>query len=116
MNDQQTSVEGEDIHAYVDGTLSDERREEEAALHAISHLETFEPRHVGAMQAYLRQSVINRIRDEVRRIQRRPVTVDLPDDMPADDTSALDLAIQADVAILGKLGYQVAASTGRPVK
>jgi anti-sigma factor RsiW len=26
MNDQQISVEGEDTHAYVDGTLSDERR------------------------------------------------------------------------------------------
>ena len=26
MNDQQTSIEEEDIHAYVDGTLSDERR------------------------------------------------------------------------------------------
>ena len=26
MNDPQTSIEEEDIHAYVDGTLSDERR------------------------------------------------------------------------------------------
>ena len=45
---------------------------QEAALHVLGNLDTFEPRHVGAMQAYLRQSVINRIRDEVRRIGRQP--------------------------------------------
>ena len=47
---------------------------QEAALNAIRHLDTFEPRRVGAMQAYLVQSVINRIRDEVRRVSRRGVT------------------------------------------
>ena len=36
---------------------------QEAALHLLQRLDTFEPRHVGAMQAYLRQSVINRICD-----------------------------------------------------
>src|SRR5688572_15893025 len=30
---------------------------QEAALHVLGNLGTFEPRHVGAMQAYLRQSV-----------------------------------------------------------
>jgi RNA polymerase sigma factor (sigma-70 family) len=46
------------------------------------------------MQAYLRQSVINRIRDEVRRIGRRPAPVELPEDQPGDLTSPLELAIQ----------------------
>ena len=45
---------------------------QEAALNALRRLDTFEPRNVGSMQAYLRQSVINRIRDEVRRIGRNP--------------------------------------------
>ena len=45
---------------------------------------TFEPRHVGAMQAYLRQSVINRICDEVRRIGRQPPPLELPEDHPSD--------------------------------
>ena len=40
---------------------------QDAAINVIARLDTFEPRHVGAMQAYLRQSVINRIRDEMRR-------------------------------------------------
>ena len=30
-------------------------------------MESFEPRRVGALQAYLRQAVLNRLRDELRR-------------------------------------------------
>ena len=67
---------------------------QEAALHVLRNLDTFEPRHVGAMQAYLRQSVINRIRDEVRRIVRQPPPVELPEDHPADRTSPLEVAIK----------------------
>ena len=37
----------------------------------------FEPRHVGALQAYLRQAVVNRLRDELRRKGRRPDETDL---------------------------------------
>jgi RNA polymerase sigma-70 factor (ECF subfamily) len=69
---------------------------QEAALHVLGNLDTFEPRHVGAMQAYLRQSVINRIRDEVRRIGRQPPPLELPEDHPADRTSPLECAIQAE--------------------
>ena len=69
---------------------------QDAALHALRRLDAFEPRHVGAMQAYLRQSVINRIRDEVRRIGRHPAAVELPEEHPADVTSPLEFAIQAE--------------------
>jgi len=69
---------------------------QEAALHVLRNLGTFEPRHVGAMQAYLRQSVINRIRDEVRRIVRQPPPEELPEDHPADRTSPLESAIKAE--------------------
>jgi RNA polymerase sigma factor (sigma-70 family) len=68
---------------------------QEAALKAIQHLDTFEPRGVGSMQAYLRQSVINRIRDEVRRVARRGVTLELPDELASEDHSPLELAIFA---------------------
>ena len=69
---------------------------QEAALHVIGRLHVFEPRHVGAMQAYLRQAVINRIRDEVRRVTRQPVPVELLDEHPSDGTSPLEAAIQAE--------------------
>src|SRR5262249_333001 len=54
---------------------------QETVLHVLRRLDHFEPRHVGAMQAYLRQSVINRIRDEVRKVSRHPSSVELPADL-----------------------------------
>ena len=69
---------------------------QEAALNALRRLDTFEPRNVGSMQAYLRQSVINRIRDEVRRIGRNPPPVELPVDQPGDGTSPLEMAIEVE--------------------
>jgi RNA polymerase sigma factor (sigma-70 family) len=69
---------------------------QEAVLHALQRLDAFEPRHVGAMQAYLRRSVINRIRDEVRRVTRRPPHAPLDQEPAADRTSPLEFAIQAE--------------------
>jgi RNA polymerase sigma-70 factor (ECF subfamily) len=40
----------------------------------IRRVNEFEPRHEGALQGYLRQALVNRIRDEVRRAGRRRVT------------------------------------------
>jgi RNA polymerase sigma-70 factor (ECF subfamily) len=69
---------------------------QEAALHAIQRLDVFEPRHVGAMQAYLRMSVINRIRDEIRKVGRHPAPMELPEDHPGDSTSPLEAALQTE--------------------
>lgn len=44
---------------------------QEAVLQTFRRIEEFEPRREGALQAYLRQAVMNRIRDELRRIGRR---------------------------------------------
>jgi RNA polymerase sigma-70 factor, ECF subfamily len=68
---------------------------QEAAFNAVRHLDTFEHRHVGAMQAYLTRSVINRIRDEVRRVGRRGTPAELPDDVASDVQSPLEFAIAA---------------------
>lgn len=54
---------------------------------------TFRPRREGALQAYLRQAVMNRIRDEIRRSRRRPASEDLGEHIPTDGTSPLDRAI-----------------------
>lgn len=51
---------------------------------ALNRLEAFENRHEGAFFAYLRQSVLNAIRQEIRRSVRRPSapeTVDEPADL-----------------------------------
>jgi RNA polymerase sigma-70 factor, ECF subfamily len=69
---------------------------QETVLHVLRRLDTFEPRHVGAMQAYLRQSVLNRIRDEVRRIGRHPASCELPDDMASEEPSPYEQAVKAE--------------------
>lgn len=69
---------------------------QETVLHVLRRLDTFQPRHVGAMQAYLRQSVLNRIRDEVRRIGRHPAACELPDDIASDQPSPEEQAVKAE--------------------
>jgi RNA polymerase sigma-70 factor (ECF subfamily) len=83
------------LPASVRGNLDTGDLVQEAVLHVLRRLDQFEPRHVGAMQAYLRQSVINRIRDEVRKVTRHPAPTELPGDLVADDTSPLEVVIQA---------------------
>jgi RNA polymerase sigma factor (sigma-70 family) len=45
---------------------------QDTLVQTFKRIEGFEPRRVGALQAYLRQAVLNRIRDELRRKGRRP--------------------------------------------
>lgn len=69
---------------------------QETALHVLGRLENFEVRHVGAMQAYLRASVVNAIRDAVRRIGRSPAAVELPEDLRSREASPLEAAIRGE--------------------
>lgn len=66
---------------------------QEAVINAIRNLKNIEIRSDGAFQAYLRQSVNNRIIDLLRRKGRRPPRVELSDGVVAEDTSPLDAAI-----------------------
>src|SRR5262245_16005907 len=59
---------------------------QDTLLHTFRRIEGFEPRHVGAFQAYLRQGILNRIRDELRRKGRQPSVAEL-------DGLAIDQAI-----------------------
>jgi RNA polymerase sigma-70 factor, ECF subfamily len=69
---------------------------QDTVFHVLRRLDTFQPRHVGAMQAYLRQAVLNRIRDEIRRIGRHPASIELPEDMPSEEPSPLERAVTAE--------------------
>ena len=82
------------LPAAARGNLDTGDLVQETVLHVLRRLDHFEPRHVGAMQAYLRQSVINRIRDEVRKITRRPAPAELSGDLVADDTSPLEATLR----------------------
>jgi RNA polymerase sigma-70 factor (ECF subfamily) len=67
---------------------------QETVLQAFKRVEAFEPRGEGALQAYLRQALMNRIRNEFRRKNRRPSAEALDDEAPADQTSPLEAAIR----------------------
>jgi RNA polymerase sigma factor (sigma-70 family) len=66
---------------------------QETVLNTFRRLGQFEPRHEGALQAYLRQALMNRIRDELRRSQRRPPPDPLGGDHVNEDASPLEIAI-----------------------
>src|SRR5215211_4452636 len=50
---------------------------QDTLLRTFSKMDSFEVRGVGALQAYLRQAVMNRLRDELRRKGRAPALVDV---------------------------------------
>jgi RNA polymerase sigma-70 factor (ECF subfamily) len=50
---------------------------QDTLVQTFKRIEAFEPRRVGALQAYLRQAVLNRIRNELRRKGRQPHATDL---------------------------------------
>ena len=66
---------------------------QETLLQTFKRIGDFEPRRVGALQAYLRQAVLNRIREELRRKGRRPPTTDLDDIEAHSAESPLEQAI-----------------------
>jgi len=67
---------------------------QETILETLKHLNRFENRGDGALQAYLRQAVINRIRNEIRKMAVRGTPETL--DTAAEDagTSPLEAAIR----------------------
>ena len=66
---------------------------QDAVLRALPRLSSFESRHPGALQAFFRQAVANRIIDEIRKVNRRPGMVELPEDEADEAPSPLDYAM-----------------------
>lgn len=66
---------------------------QETIIHSVKHLQTFEPRREGALQAYLRQAILNRIRNEFRRTKRHRSPSELDDRQPDAAASPLEEAI-----------------------
>lgn len=63
------------------------------AMDAFRVLDRFEVRGDGALQAYLRQALMNRLRNELRRLGRKPAPSALDSAMPGPDPSPLDAAM-----------------------
>jgi RNA polymerase sigma-70 factor (ECF subfamily) len=66
---------------------------QETIVETLKHLDRFEHRGDGALQAYLRQAVMNRIRNEIRKLAARGPRVALDSEMHDDGTSPMDAAV-----------------------
>ena len=66
---------------------------QETVFRTLKHIDGFHAQREGALQAYLRQAVMNRIRDELRRASRRAPPKELADDVRSPLASPLDQAI-----------------------
>ena len=66
---------------------------QDAVIETFKRMDTFDARGEGALQAYLRQAVMNRIRDHIRRVGRRPATTELDTQLEDDSPSPLEQAV-----------------------
>ena len=66
---------------------------QDTLLQALRHLQHFEPHHEGALQAHLRRTLLNRIRDELRRVDRRSALTPLDGREIEPGPSPLEAAI-----------------------
>jgi RNA polymerase sigma-70 factor (ECF subfamily) len=78
------------LPAYARTLLNTDDLVQETVYRTLRRLDAFESRHEGALLAYLRQSIVNRIRDEVRGAMRRPVAQELGEsrDHPEDPAAS----------------------------
>lgn len=81
------------LPAYARNDANTEDVVQDAVLQTLKGLKNFQHRTVGGLQAYLRTSVVNRIRDLIRRSKRRGIAVELDDDLRAETASPLESAI-----------------------
>lgn len=66
---------------------------QETLIQVFKKIGGFEYRGEGAFQAYLRQAVMNRIRNEIRNAGHRPRRVELDEGVPGEHLSPLEAAI-----------------------
>lgn len=78
---------------FARGDADTEDVVQDAVLRTLQSVHTFQHRTVGGLQAYLRTSVLNRIRDLIRASGRRGGTQEIGDDLRDPLPSPLESAI-----------------------
>ena len=85
------------LPGYARGRDDTDDLVQDTVVRALRNLESFEPRREGALQAYLRQAVLNQIRDAIRRAKRRPALDVLDEEMmTGQDVSPFEHAVGAE--------------------
>ena len=94
------------LRRYVSGRLPRWARDladtddlvQDTLLRTFSKMEAFEVRGAGALHAYLRQAVMNRLRDELRRKGRAPALINVNEVELAGEGSPLEETIGREAA------------------
>lgn len=81
----------------VRGALDTDDLVQDALLRTLRHWGDFEPKHEAAVEVYLRQAVMNRIRDACRSAARKPTMAALDESTPATAGSPLAAALHDEV-------------------
>ena len=87
---------------------------QETVLRALKRVNVFESRHPGALQAYLRQAVFNRIRDEVRRNARSPIKSGLGEQEEGRSDDPAGSPLEAAIGAEAVERYEAALARLRP--
>jgi RNA polymerase sigma factor (sigma-70 family) len=81
------------LPAWARGALDTHDLVQDTFIQVLRRIDQFEPRHEGAFHGYLRQALLNRVRDEIRRAHRHAPAEPLDTARPASDPSPLEEAI-----------------------
>jgi len=85
---------------------------QETLIRAFRKIGQIEIRGEGALQAYLRQVLLNTLRTELRRVRRRPAGSELESGVAADEPSPLEQAVSGQAIER----YERALNTLRPAE
>lgn len=84
------------VPANARGMVETDDLVQDTVVRTLNNLDRFEHRRDGALLAYLRTALYNRVREEVRRAGRRPAVTRLDVDVPAPRApDALDRVVEA---------------------
>lgn len=92
---------------------------QDVMIKALRRIDAFESRHQGALQAYLRQALLNRIRDLARLHTRQPDHTEVPEQLfdpgpsPLDEVIGCENAARYDAALLRLKAADREAIVGR---
>jgi len=81
------------LPAWARGALDTHDLVQDTFIQVLRRIGDFEPRHEGAFHGYLRQALLNRVRDEIRRAHRQAPHEPLDTARPGSDPSPLEEAI-----------------------
>src|SRR5262249_14804113 len=81
------------LPAHARDLLDTDDLVQDTLLRTLKHLKGFVPRADGSFLAYLRKTLLNQIKDQIRRAGRRPRTEALKDVYPEEHPSPLEAAI-----------------------